>query len=161
MFKNVLTAITPLFTSANPEPEPVLFAWRLIRRKNKPFLLLPDHSGRASDNLALYSAQRPLAKLIRALLPRLLGTPAGKFFDRVTIPADVGSGFMRFLAEQSGLPPGQLQIPAIKFGGVAGKTIRLVLLLRDAGGHPIRVVKVGLNPPGRAATGRRGCGRAG
>jgi hypothetical protein len=74
MFKNVLPAIRTLFAGANPEPEPVLFAWRLIRRKNKPFLLLPVHSGRASDNLALYSAQRPLAKLIRALLPLLPGS---------------------------------------------------------------------------------------
>jgi hypothetical protein len=32
--------------------------------------------------------------------------------------------------------------------------MRLVLLLRDAGGHPIRVVKVGLDPAGRAATER-------
>ena len=61
---------------------------------------------------------------------------------------------MRFLAQQSGLPAGQLPSPTIKFGGVVGKTTRLVLLIRDAGGHPIRVVKVGLNPAGRAATER-------
>jgi len=154
MFKNVLPVITTLFTGAEPEPETVLFEWRLIRRMNKPFLLLPERSGRMSDNLALYSAQRPLAKLIRALMPLWLRTPAGKCFDRVTISADTGSAFMRFLAEQSGLPPGQLQTPAIKFGGVAGKTVRLVFLLRDAGGHPIRVIKAGLNAPGRAATER-------
>lgn len=154
MFKSAPSAITSLFAGADQQPEPVNFSWRLIRRKNKPFLLLPEHSDRAADNLELYSAQRPLAKLSRSLLPLLLRTPAGKLFDRVTITADAQSAFMRFLAEQSGVSAGQMQTPAIKFGGVEGKTSRLVLLLRDAGGHPIRVIKVGLNPPGRAATER-------
>ncbi len=154
MFKNVLPTITALFAGAKPCREPVNFSWRLIRRKKRPFLLLPEKSGKASDSFELYSAHRPLAKLWRSLIPLTLRTPAAKFYGRVAIPADAGSEFMRFLAQQSGLAAGQLQTPAIKFGGVAGKTSRLVMLLCDAGGHPIRVIKVGLNPQGRAATER-------
>ena len=154
MFKNVLPATTALFASAKPCRKPVDFSWRLVRRKKRPFLLLPEKSGRASDSFELYSAHRPLAKLWRALVPLLLKTPLAKLLARVAIEADTESEFMRFLAQQSGLPAGQLPSPTIKFGGVVGKTTRLVLLIRDAGGHPIRVVKVGLNPAGRAATER-------
>ena len=72
MFKNVLPAITALFASAKPCRKPVDFSWRLVRRKKRPFLLLPEKSGRASDSFELYSAHRPLAKLWRLLFPLLL-----------------------------------------------------------------------------------------
>jgi hypothetical protein len=72
----------------------------------------------------------------------------------VAIQADADSAFMQFLAQQSGLPAEQLQTPAIKFGGTQERNSRLILLLCDAGGHPIRVIKVGLNSSGRAATQR-------
>ena len=70
MFKNVLPATTALFASAKPCRKPVDFSWRLVRRKKRPFLLLPEKSGRASDSFELYSAHRPLAKLWRALVQR-------------------------------------------------------------------------------------------
>lgn len=151
---NVPDVIATLFAGAGRPAEPVTFSWRLIRRKKSPFLLLPEHPGGASDDLQLYSAQRPLAKLSTSLLPWLLRSPAGGVFERVTIQADAGADFMRFLAQQSGVGPDQWQTPAIKFGGVEGKTARVVLLLCDASGHPIRVIKAGLNPAGRAATER-------
>ena len=152
MFKNVLPAITALFPSAKPSCQPVNFSWRLVRRNKRPFLLLPEKNSGASDGFELYSAHRPLAKLWRSLIPLILRTPLAKCFGRVAIEADADSEFIQFLAQQSGLPAEQLPPPAIKFGGVIGKTLRVVLLLCDAGGHPIRVIKVGLNPAGRAAT---------
>jgi hypothetical protein len=154
MFKNVLPAITALFSDTKPIGTQVNFSWRLVRRKGSPFLLLPEKSGSASDGFQLYSAHRPLAKLWRSLVPLILKTPLAKFWGRVSIEADTESEFMQFLAQQAALPAGQLESPTIKFGGVIGKTTRLVLLLRDAGGHPFRVVKVGLNPAGRAVTER-------
>jgi len=154
MAKYIPSAITVLFAGATPCRRPVNFSWRLVRRKRRPFLLLPEKSGSPSDGFELYSAHRPLAKLWRFLVPLVLRTPLAKIFRRVVVAADPESEFMQFLAEQSGVPAGQLPTPAIKFGGVAGKTSRLVLLLCDAGGHPIRVIKVGLNRAGRAATER-------
>ena len=154
MFKNVLPAITALFAGEQPCREPVRFSWRLVRRKKRPFLLLPEKSGSFSNSFELYSAHRPLARLWRSLAPLILRTPLSKFLGRVAIEADADSDFTQFLAQQSGLLTGQLSAPAIKFGGVVGKTLRLVLLLHDAGGHPIRVVKVGLNPAACAATER-------
>jgi len=154
MFQNVLPAITALFAGAQPCQEPVRFSWRLVRRTKRPFLLLPEKSGSFSDGFELYSAQRPLARVWRSLAPVILRTPLARFFGRIAIEADADADFMRFLAEQASLSVGQMPPPAIKFGGVAGKTLRLVLLLCDAGGHPIRVIKVGLNPAARAATER-------
>jgi hypothetical protein len=150
MFKNVLPAITALFANALPCREPVNFSWRLVRRKNRPFLLVPEKSGSVSDSFELYSPHRRLAKLWRWLAPRMLRTPVAGFFGRVAIRADGGSELMQFLAEQSNLPAVQLQTPAIKFGGIPGNTSRLVMLLCDAGDHPFRVIKLGLNAEGRA-----------
>ena len=65
MFKNVLPAITALFSGAKPCGKPVDFSWRLVRRKKRPFLLLPEKSGKALNSFELYSAHRPLAKLWR------------------------------------------------------------------------------------------------
>src|SRR5208282_4485635 len=100
MSKNVLPAITALFAGAKPCREPVNLSWRLVRRKKRPFLLLPETSG-ASDSLELYSAQRPLARLWRSLAPLLLWTPLSKLFGRVAIEADADLDFMQFLARQA------------------------------------------------------------
>ena len=154
MSQNLQPAITALFAGPQPRRELVNFVWRLVRRGNRPFLLLPEKSGSASVGFELYSAHRPLAKLWRSMIPLMLQTSVSRFFDRVAVQADAGSELMQFLARQSGLPAGQLSAPTVKFGGAAGKTSRLVLLLCDAGGHPVRVIKAGLDPQGRTATER-------
>ena len=154
MFQTVLPTIAALFASDEKHRAPVNFSWRLVRRKGRPFLLLPDPSDNTRVSLELYSAQRPLARLWRSLIPALLKTPARTFFGAVHTEAEASSALLRFFAEQSGQPAGELPTPAIKFGGIAGKTSRVVVLLCDTAGHPIRVVKVGLNPKGRAATER-------
>lgn len=107
---------------------------------------------KARIGLELYSAQRPLAKIWRALLPFLLKTPAAAFFPRISVCADARSPMLRFLAEQSGVPVDQLVAPAIKFGGQAENKSRLVLLLCDQTSRPVKVVKTGLDVGGRAAT---------
>ena len=154
MFQNSLPAITSLFSGAGRPREPVKFAWRLVRRRKRPFLLLPDVSSDVRVSLGLYSAQRPLARIWSSVLPWLFKTPARNFFGIVNVEADASSELLQFLAVQSGQPLRQMQTPAIKFGGVADKSSRLVLLLCDTAGHPIRVIKLGLNPQGRAVTER-------
>ena len=78
MFKNVLPATTALFASAKPCRKPVDFSWRLVRRKKRPFLLLPEKSGRASDSFELYSAHRPLAKTLAGAGPASVKNAAGE-----------------------------------------------------------------------------------
>ena len=154
MFQTVEPTIVALFASDEKKRVPVKFSWRLIRRKRRPFLLLPDTAQNIRFSLELYSAQRPLARLWRSIIPALFRTPARTLLAAVHAEAEASSAFINFLAEQSGHPASQLPTPAIKFGGIAGKTSRVVLLLCDTSGLPIRVIKVGLNPEGRAATER-------
>jgi hypothetical protein len=154
MFHAVLPTINSLFASEEQLRAPVKFSWRLVQRKRRPFLLLPDRAENIRFSLELYSAQRPLARLWRSFLPVLFKTPARALLGVVNAQAEASSAFLRFLAEQSGQPAEELVTPAIKFGGIAGRTSRVVLLLCDAAGNPLRVIKVGLNPEGRAATER-------
>jgi hypothetical protein len=115
---------------------------------------LPGNAGAGRASLELYLAQRPLAKAFRSVMPLILRTPAAGIFEEIKVAADADSDWICFLKQQAGLEAGQLTTPAIKFGGVAKKTSRLVMLLCDEAGHPIRVIKVGLNTAGRAATER-------
>jgi hypothetical protein len=154
MFKDVLPILSALFAQSGPPRQPVTFSWRLVRRGKQPFFLLPEASCGASTSLELYSAQRPQARLWRRLVPWLMESPAAGLFPRVTLQVDAASDWMQFLGEQSGLPAGLLRAPAIKLGLISEARVRLVLLLCDAGDYPVRVIKVGLNPQGRASTER-------
>lgn len=151
MPKSIQPIIEELFAVEQPGGRRLDFTWRLIRRKHRPFLLLPD----AADmrvSLELYSAQRRRAKIWRALLPLALRSPGASAFKKISFQPDAGSELIRFVAEQSGVPVDQLQAPAIKFGGLELQKSRLVLLLCDETNRPVRVVKLGLNAEGRAAT---------
>jgi hypothetical protein len=146
MSKNFLPAICSLFPESKSPRQSVRLSWRLVRRKGRPFLMAPEKSRSAADSLMLYSAHRPLGKLWRSLVALILSTPPlPKFLDEVAIEADTASEFMQFLALQSGIAASQLPSPAIQFPGDPAKKMQLVLLLFDAGGQPIRVVKVGLD----------------
>jgi hypothetical protein len=104
-------------------------------------------------SLKLYSPQRRRARLARRLFPWLLNTPTAWLFERVRFLADPNADFIRFVAEQAGVKMTQLAAPAIKFGGTEEKS-RLVLLVLDETHRPVCVIKVGLDPAGRAVTDR-------
>lgn len=153
MFRVVLPTIETLFAGEGRPRQPVHFAWRLIRRRRRPFLLLPTSMKNVRVGLELYSAQRRRAKIWRAVLPLLFRTPAASLFERVHFEADAGSEIMQFLSRQSGVPAARMPASAIKFGGGAQRS-RLALLLCDETQRPVSVVKVGLNAAGREATDR-------
>ena len=150
MNKSVRPILETLFTS-NGRSQPVTFAWRLITRHGRPFLLLPCGHAAARTGLNIYSAQRKRAKIWRQFLPWLFQTPLAGVFERIHVQADAASEFMQFLAQQKGVPADRVAPCAIKLSDVGSRS-RLVLLLCDEGGRPTRVVKVGLNAAGRAAT---------
>ncbi len=150
MFDDVTPFLKNLFLNEAPPRQPVEFEWWLIRRKGRPFLLLPTSAVEPHVALQLYSAQRLHAKIKRALLPLLLKTPAAALLPRVRIQADAASELVQFMARQSGVPVERLRAPAIKVGGIAVGKARFVMLLCDAANRPVKVLKVGLNPRGRA-----------
>ena len=152
MSKTVSPIITDLF-AGREKSSPLNFEWRLICRHGQPFLLLPCNPAEARAGLNLYSAQRRRAKIWRKCLPALFLTPAAICFERVRIPVAASSEFMQFLAQQIDVVPERVFPMAIKLSDVGDRS-RLVLLLCDESGRPSRVIKVGLNAAGRAATDR-------
>ena len=144
--------LAKLFSDAKSPGESRDFTWRLIRRHRRPFLLLPEGNTSPQVSLTLYSAQRLRAKIWRAMLPMLLKTPLAAIFPRIRVAANEHSDIIRFLAEQSGAPASELAAPAIKFGGLNSQKSRLVLLVCDTGNRPLKVIKLGLDKMGRAAT---------
>jgi hypothetical protein len=148
MFDDITPFLKILFSKEVPSGRMVEFEWWLIRRKGRPFLLLPTTSAESHVALELYSAQRRRAKIMRALLPLLLKTPAAFLLRRVRIQVDTASELIQFMARQSGVPVERLRAPAIKVGGIAAHKVRFVMMLCDAANRPVKVAKVGLNPRG-------------
>ncbi len=148
MFDDITPFLKILFSKEAPSGRMVEFEWWLIRRKGRPFLLLPTTSVESHVALELYSAQRRRAKIMRALLPLLLKTPAAFLLPRVRIQVDTASELIQFMARQSGVPVERLRAPAIKVGGIAAHKVRFVMMLCDAANRPVKVAKVGLNPRG-------------
>ena len=157
MAKTVLPVIAELFLDEKSPGQSRDFAWRLVRRRGRPFLILPVVTRSTRISLELYSAQRRRAKIWRALLPLLLDSPAAMIFQRISFPVSEHSELIRFLSEQSGVPFDQLPVPAIKFGGATGQKSRLVLLVCDQTNRPLKVIKLGLDAAGRDATDREAC----
>jgi hypothetical protein len=150
MSKNISPIIEALFTGTGGSPR-VDFSWRMISRRGRPFLLLPEGFKPARTGLNIYSAQRKRAKIWRKFLPALFRTPLAGFFERVRCQADASAEIVQFMAQQAGIPADRIFSPAIKVSEV-GARARLVLLLCDESGRPARVIKAGLNAAGRAAT---------
>ncbi len=148
MFDDITPFLKILFSKEVPSGRMVEFEWWLIRRKGRPFLLLPITSAESHVALELYSAQRRRAKIMRALLPLFLKTPAAFLLPRVRIQVDTASELIQFMARQSGVPVERLRAPAIKVGGTAAHKVRFVMMLCDGANRPVKVVKAGLNPRG-------------
>jgi hypothetical protein len=149
MQKAVHEMLESLLANSDRPSQPVNFEWRLIKRNQRPFLLLrPDMTG-SRAGLNLYAAQRIHARILRALLPVILQTPAANFFERIHFQAGNFSEMLQFMAQQAGTPAGETFPAAIKLSEAGA---RLVLLLCDKDGQPTRVIKVGLDPASQQTT---------
>ena len=150
MSKTVDDTIKVLFASQG-KSQPVDFKWRLVRRRGRPFMLLPVDPKMARTGLNLYSAQRWRAKIWRHSLPWMFQTPLAGFFEPSRFQADASAEIIQFMAQQAGVAAERFFPAAIKLSEL-GSNCRLVLLLCDESGRPSSVIKAGLNPQGRAAT---------
>ena len=149
MANPVTGSIAELFRAETPSDRAIEFKWLLIRRRNRPFLPKGAQVG-----LELYSAHRRRAKIWRGAIPLLLSTPAAAIFQRVHFLANEASEIMPFLVDQSGMQGAGILAPAIKFGSLENEKPRFVMLLCDQTNRPVKVIKVGIDKIGRAATER-------
>jgi len=151
MSREVMPTLQMLFGASRRTPQTVHFEWRLIRRRSKPFLLVPTSWTIQRGGWGLYSPQRWSAKFGWTLLPLLFRTPVARMFERIDLDVDINSEFLQFLYRQSGVPPDRIQASAIRFSGALGVS-RITLLICDKDQRPVSVAKVGLNSVGRELT---------
>lgn len=122
---------------------------RLVRKYDRPFLLLPSGARTAARTLALYPAQTFRARLARQALRQALRL--GFLFGGERFPVSVSpsSLFVRFLSKQvsnSAGPDAAATVPP--FGVLAGNPNaagqRFIFLVFDASSRPAAVLKVGV-----------------
>jgi hypothetical protein len=138
-----------LFTAPTGPGQGVRIEMRLLRKRGRPFLLLPREPGPAAATMDLYPAQTCRARVARTLLRWLLSASLPLGTERVSLtvsPADPFVGFLSSLAEE---PQPGLPALGILAGNPASNGQRFVVLVFDTGLRPIAVVKVGLSEQAR------------
>lgn len=114
---------------------------RLLRRRGLPFLLLPLSGNAARLALNLYPAQTAKARLARGALRVLSGFGLAPGAEHCELRLAPDAPLVRFLCPPA-TTPAQLSL-AVLPGNPSAPGRRFVLLVFDARGRPVRVVKAG------------------
>jgi hypothetical protein len=122
---------------------------RLLRKRGRPFLLLPGQGCPASATLSLYPAQTGRARAARTLLRWLLRASLPLGLEKVSLTVSPTDAFTRFLSSLAGEPTGGLPVFGILAGNPMGEGQRLLLLVFDGQQRPVSVVKTGLSEQAR------------
>lgn len=115
----------------------------LLKRRGHPLLHLPRKPVLARQALSLYSAQRPIARLVRSLLRWGSAMGLTRFLPSTTIqvPEDSQLGqFMKEVTNQSSVPAF-----AVLSGNPNAPGRRFILVLFDPEDRPCAVIKAGLH----------------
>ncbi len=115
----------------------------LLRRGGKAFLLLPDDRDLAAKGLDLYPAQTKGARLAKTALRIALRFGLRPRLERVVLRPARLTGFATYLGRAAGLMDETVPRLALLAGNPRVRGRRCVLLLFDAQGAPIAVVKGG------------------
>jgi hypothetical protein len=126
-----------------------LLAFYELRKAGEPFLMLPLDRQQAHTALALYPAQRPLAKFAKTFLGEMFQRGLPVPLKKVTGLVDSGDAFLRFLSELGGREAGNLPDLAIFAGNPEATGRRFIVLVFGRNGKPAAIVKSGLSLPAR------------
>ena len=118
---------------------------RLLRKRGRPFLLLPRSAKAAALSLQLYPAQTAPARIARALLRGGVGLSMPFGMENVACTVSFGDPFVRFVASLAGEKKDELPPLGILAGNPASDGQRFLLLVFDANEKPVAVVKAGLS----------------
>lgn len=127
----------------------VQLKWTLMTRRGRPLLLLPRSLRGACQAMELYAAQRPLARIVRSVLPFVSQLLPGRLLPRVGIQSNTTSELLPFLSREAGVVPEHLLPPAILWGNQTADRQRFVVLVFNAQTRPVAVVKCGLTVEAR------------
>ena len=121
---------------------------RLLKKKGRPLLLLPNDRHAAAATFALYPAQTAKARLIRNGLRRMagLGFTVG---DRVELKLSKSDGFVNYLSGLVQASGDEAPTLGILAGNPASPCQRFMILVFNQQLEPVVVVKTGLHPEAR------------
>jgi hypothetical protein len=116
----------------------------VLTRYGHPLLYLPRKRAQALTALALYPAQRPLARVARSLMFLACSAGLTRLLPAASLPLAAGAPLGQFL----GALLNQKTVPdfAILAGNPNAPGRRFILLLFDAHDRPCAVVKAGTGP---------------
>lgn len=116
--------------------------FRLLCRRGEPLLLLPTEPRCARASLSLYPAQTTKARFARALVRLGLQLRLPLLTRSVKLEVDTASSFTRFVA--GGEPIKAMPSCAMLLGNPHAAGRRFVVLVFDAGGTPVKLIKAGV-----------------
>jgi len=133
-----------LFAPAHTGHPGVSLVFYALRRHGEPFLLLPTDRRLAARALDLYPAQRWPARCAKSLLRAAFGQPVPLPLRRVRLTVDPADDVLQ-LCQQVG---GNRSL-AILAGNPHATGRRFIILVFNAAGAPVAVVKTGLSASAR------------
>jgi hypothetical protein len=138
-----------LFTAPAEGGKVLRVEMRLVKRRGRPFLLLPRQPGPASTTMDLYPAQTSRARAVRTLLRCLLRVSLPLGMEKVSLVAAPADPFVKFLSSLTGEPREGVPVVGILAGNPMSEGQRLLVLVFDARQQPAAVVKAGLSERAR------------
>ncbi len=117
---------------------------RLLRKRGRPFLLLPTQRKAAAVSLQLYPAQTPRARLARALLRSSSHLSTSLGTESISLAHATDDPFVRFLASLAKGGADRLPVLSILAGNPASDGQRFILLIFGSHQKPVAVVKAGI-----------------
>ena len=134
-----------LFPASAEPGQGVRVEMRLLRRRGRPFLLLPMQPRAAAATLHLYPAQTNPARATRTLLRCLLRASLPLGTEKVSLAVSPADPFVSFLSSLRGDLVQGLPALGILAGNPSSDGQRFLLLVFDANLTPVAVVKAGLS----------------
>lgn len=122
---------------------------RLVHRQGRPFLLLPQIPAAAAACLDLYSAQRPLPRLLRALLRKCFSFGLYPRCPRIPLTLSPDAPLVRFLGRLTSGNESEAPLFGMLGGNPATEGRRCLLLTLDEAMRPKSVIKTGVGTAAR------------
>ncbi len=138
-----------LFTAPVEPGRGVRVEMRLLRRRGRPFLLLPGQPRLAAATMDLYPAQTNRARAARTLARWLFRASLPLGTERVSLAVSPADPFVTFLSSMLGKPIRGLPALGLLAGNPGSAGQRFLLLVFDAHQKPVAVVKAGLSAQAR------------
>ncbi len=139
-----------LFTAPAPPGQGLRVEMRLLKKRGRPFLLLPGQPRPAAATMDLYPAQTGRARAARTLLRWLLRVSLPLGTEKVSLAVSPDDPFFRFLSSLAGEPGPGLPALGILAGNPGNAGQRFLLLVFDGNQRPVAVVKAGLSEQAKA-----------